>query len=82
MNKNKKTVFRKMSRGDQKNSLKHMFWGDTNRNFKCFPNFVSTRDMDKNENSCQNPSFQRFSREIVLTFTHTMFLKYSNTKFK
>ena len=54
----------------------------TKQNSKYFPNFVSSRDKGKNENSCQNPSFLLFSLEIVLTYTHTMLLKYSNIKNK
>ena len=41
---------------------------------------MSPWDIGKNENSCQNPSFLLFSWEIVLTYTHTMLLQYSNIK--
>ena len=47
-----------------------------------FQNFASPRDIAKNENSCQNPSFLLFSWESVLIYTHTMLLQCSNIENK
>ena len=48
--------------------------------FKCCQILCDPWTWPKNENSCQKPSFQVFSWDIIFTYNHTMLIQYSNVK--